>query len=116
MFDILHEPLTFACSHPLQDLARFHAYQSGLCGVIAIISLYILRHWFGWYTLSVICGMGALGASWVAGYVARSNDRVGIAPGKGKLTRSASSTVPPAADRMPTELHRRWRRLHTFPV
>ncbi|PWN21490.1 hypothetical protein BCV69DRAFT_282212 [Microstroma glucosiphilum] len=49
------------------DLARFHAYQSGLCGVIAIISLYILRHWFGWYTLSIICGMGALGASWVAG-------------------------------------------------
>lgn len=63
------------CCSPLasQDLARFHAYQSGLCGVIAIISLYVLRHWFGWYTLSIICGMGALGASWVAGYVARVN-------------------------------------------
>ncbi|CAO1613579.1 unnamed protein product [Parajaminaea phylloscopi] len=49
------------------DLARFHAYQSALCGVATILLLYVMRSWFGWYTLSVIAGMAALGASWVAG-------------------------------------------------
>jgi hypothetical protein len=105
------------CCSPLpsQDLARFHAYQSGLCGVIAIISLYILRHWFGWYTLSIICGMGALGASWVAGYVARVN-RNGDRSEEESSHASSHLLGTPAADRMLTELHQHWRRHRTYPV
>ncbi|CAO1625735.1 unnamed protein product [Jaminaea pallidilutea] len=49
------------------DLVRFHAYQSSLCGVAVVLALYVLRSWFGWYTISLLIGMGSLGASWVAG-------------------------------------------------
>lgn len=49
------------------DLVRFHAYQAGLFGVAIVLLLWILRSWFGWYTLSIIIGMGSLGYSWVCG-------------------------------------------------
>lgn len=50
-----------------QDLVRFHAYQSGLMGVASVLLLWILRAWFGWYTLSIIVGMAFLGYYWVCG-------------------------------------------------
>ncbi|UZJ54884.1 hypothetical protein CBS101457_004204 [Exobasidium rhododendri] len=49
------------------DLVRFHAYQSGLLGVATVLLLWILRSWFGWYTLSIIIGMGSLGYFWICG-------------------------------------------------
>lgn len=49
------------------DLVRFHAYQAGLFGVAIVLVLWILRSWFGWYSLSIIFGMGSLGYSWVCG-------------------------------------------------
>lgn len=49
------------------DLVRFHAYQAGMFGVAATVSLWILRSIFGWYTLSIIVGMGMLGYAWVCG-------------------------------------------------
>lgn len=49
------------------DLVRFHAYQAGLFGVAIVLLLWILRSWFGWYTLSIIVGMASLGYSWVCG-------------------------------------------------
>ena len=46
---------------------RFHAYQSGLLGVASVLLLWILRAWFGWYTLSIIVGMACLGYYWICG-------------------------------------------------
>ncbi|KAK0551449.1 hypothetical protein OC846_002022 [Tilletia horrida] len=47
------------------DLARFHAYQAGVLGVIAWMTMWFLRSILGWYSLSVIVGMGLLGWFWV---------------------------------------------------
>ncbi|KAL9936808.1 hypothetical protein V8E36_004043 [Tilletia maclaganii] len=47
------------------DLARFHAYQAGLLGVAAWVLLWVMRSILGWYSLSVIVGMGLLGWFWV---------------------------------------------------
>ncbi|KAK0564738.1 hypothetical protein OC844_001562 [Tilletia horrida] len=47
------------------DLARFHAYQAGLLGVGGWVLLWVLRSVLGWYSLSVIIGMGLLGWFWV---------------------------------------------------
>ncbi|KDN45294.1 hypothetical protein K437DRAFT_235944 [Tilletiaria anomala UBC 951] len=55
------------------DLARFHAYQSGICGVALILLLWVLRSWLGWYSLSIIVGMGAVGWFWVCGSAAAAN-------------------------------------------
>ncbi|KAE8229501.1 hypothetical protein CF326_g5527 [Tilletia indica] len=47
------------------DLARFHAYQAGMLGVCAWLLIWVLRSVLGWYSLSVIVGMGLLGWFWV---------------------------------------------------
>ncbi|PWN92413.1 hypothetical protein FA10DRAFT_266181 [Acaromyces ingoldii] len=55
------------------DLARFHAYQSGICGIAIVLFLWILRSLFGWKTLSIIVGMAGLGWSWVCGSTAANS-------------------------------------------
>lgn len=52
------------------DLARFHAYQSGICGVALIILTWFLRSLLGLKTIGLLVGMGAYGWFWVNGYVA----------------------------------------------
>lgn len=52
------------------DLARFHAYQSGICGVALILLTWFLRSLLGLKTIGLLVGMGAYGWFWVNGYVA----------------------------------------------
>ncbi|CAD6885655.1 unnamed protein product [Tilletia controversa] len=61
-------PLTSVCVLILEttnDLARFHAYQAGMLGVGGWLLIWVLRSVLGWYSLSVIVGMGLLGWFWV---------------------------------------------------
>lgn len=47
------------------DLARFHAYQSGISGAALIVALWILRSVLGLKTIGLLLGMGACGWFWV---------------------------------------------------
>ncbi|EST07811.1 hypothetical protein PSEUBRA_002925 [Kalmanozyma brasiliensis GHG001] len=47
------------------DLARFHAYQSGLSGALLIVGLWVLRSLLGLKTIGLLVGMGAYGWFWV---------------------------------------------------
>lgn len=47
------------------DLARFHAYQSGLAGALLIVLLWVLRSVLGLKTIGLLVGMGAYGWFWV---------------------------------------------------
>ncbi|PWY98476.1 hypothetical protein BCV70DRAFT_212829 [Testicularia cyperi] len=47
------------------DLARFHAYQSGICGAALILLLWFLRTLLGLKTIGLLVGMGAFGWFWV---------------------------------------------------
>jgi len=47
------------------DLARFHAYQSGISGAALIVALWILRSVLGLKTIGLLVGMGAYGWFWV---------------------------------------------------
>ena len=62
-------------SNVSQDLARFHAYQSGVCGALAICGLWILRRIFGLGSLVTLLRVALLGLSWYAGYVPLIADR-----------------------------------------
>ncbi|PWN52615.1 hypothetical protein IE53DRAFT_402920 [Violaceomyces palustris] len=55
------------------DLARFHAYQSGICGVLLILALWIVRSWLGLKTIGLLLGMAALGWFWVCGSTAHKS-------------------------------------------
>lgn len=47
------------------DLARFHAYQSGISGAALIMALWLLRSLLGLKTIGLLLGMGAYGWFWV---------------------------------------------------
>lgn len=49
------------------DLARFHAYQSGICGAALIVLTWFLRTLLGLKTIGLLVGMGAYGWFWVNG-------------------------------------------------
>ncbi|KAN0064405.1 hypothetical protein ACQY0O_002603 [Thecaphora frezii] len=52
------------------DLARFHAYQSGICGVALIAFLWLVRSILGLKTIGLLMGMAAVGWFWVCGSTA----------------------------------------------
>ncbi|SPO41682.1 uncharacterized protein PSFLO_07164 [Pseudozyma flocculosa] len=49
------------------DLARFHAYQSGILGGALLVALWLVRSVLGLKTIGLLMGMAALGWFWVCG-------------------------------------------------